>query len=72
MQDKIALGSDHGGFELKEIIKNSLRARESPMKTTAATASSQWIIPILPLQWQKLWQQASILLVSWSVGQALA
>lgn len=30
MQDKIALGSDHGGFELKEIIKKFLEGKGIP------------------------------------------
>ena len=40
----IALGCDHGGYELKQEIIKYLEENNLPFKDLAATTTAQWII----------------------------
>lgn len=41
----IAIGSDHGGFALKEEIKSIWTKKRFPMRILALTVPTAWTIP---------------------------
>ena len=61
---KIALGCDHGGYELKQFIMKTLEKLGYEYEISAATLWRAAIIPISALPLPVLWLRASATAVS--------
>jgi len=50
----IAIGSDHGGFLMKEALKNFLGERDTKLSMLGTDSEQRVIILILLMQWSSL------------------
>ena len=57
---KIAVGCDHGGFELKQAVIKFLTDNGYGIRISVPMIRNPAIIPILRYQWQKQWQRENL------------
>lgn len=55
---KIMIGCDHGGFELKEVLKKYLADKGYEVEDAGAYTRTGWIIRTMPKKWEKRWLPA--------------
>ena len=55
---KIMIGCDHGGFELKEVLKKYLADKGYEVKMQGLTPRTGWTIRTTPRRWAKGWLPA--------------
>ena len=56
----IALGSDHGGYDLKEVVKEHLQKRGFEVKDFGTYSKESCDYPDLEELQQKLWQAGNV------------
>jgi len=68
---KIAIGSDHAGFQLKEIIKSTLTGLGHEIVDFGTTQNHQLIFLIMELLWQKAFPKVILTVESSFVAMVL-